>query len=230
MRFLSFALGGLLLTAALPTLAQTAAEAPVAPRFYIGLAAYSSYYQKVGLSYGSVGFPVPMQLTAGYQLRPRLAVQVGLAYSGASDSYFGITRYFTTASPKGVYYQQEGSSTTRNASASVLARYTLTRNLAHRFQVDVLGGVGLERRSYHNRGTEADSLSGRLQTTPYDYTRTQNTLLLSVGAGARYRVGQRFELTYDLLVSDALPVSGPAGQFQGLTTSSALGLRYRFGR
>ena len=53
MRFLSFALGGLLAAVTLPARAQTSADAPAAPlpgtaRYYVGLGAYSSYYQQLG--------------------------------------------------------------------------------------------------------------------------------------------------------------------------------------
>ena len=230
MRFLSFALGGLLLAAAtLPARAQTSADTPAPPRFYAGLSAYSSFYQSLGgLSRGnSVPVRLPVQLVAGYQLRPRLAVQVGIAYSGVTDSYFGVSRYYSAANPSGVFFQYNGSSTARSTSVSVLARYTLTRNPAHRFQVDALGGFGLEHGSYRNRGTQSDSLAGRLETTSYDHTQAQNNLLLTAGFGARYRLGQHFELTYDFTVNKAL--SG-YGYEHGLTGSQALGLRYRFGR
>ena len=226
MRFLSVALGGLLLSTALPALAQTAPPT-AAPRYYVGLSAYSSFYQKLGRSYGTTGFPVPVQLTAGYQITPRLAVQVGVAYSGFSNSYFGISRSYSAASPNGAYIQFNGSSTARHTSVSVLARYTLTRNPAHRFQVDALGGFGLERGYYRNHGTQADSLSGHLESMAFDYTQAQNNLLLTAGLGARYRLSRHFELTYDFTVNKTL--SG-YGYERGLTNSQALGLRYRFGR
>ncbi|MDQ2794220.1 MAG: hypothetical protein M3Y12_09455, partial [Bacteroidota bacterium] len=92
MRFSFLALSGLLAAAAFPARAQTAPAAPAAlpglaaPRFFVGLAAYSSYYQPLGgLSLANrSSVRVPLQLVAGYQLRPRLAVQVGVAYSGTT--------------------------------------------------------------------------------------------------------------------------------------------------
>ena len=74
MRFLSFALGGLLLSTVRPALAQTSAATPATPRYYVGLSAYTSYYQQIGnRRTGTTGFAVPLQLTAGYQLSPRVA-------------------------------------------------------------------------------------------------------------------------------------------------------------
>ena len=130
------ALGGLFL--ALPLLGHAQATAPEpapAPRFYVGLAAYSSDYQSIGSRRpGVTGFAVPLQLTAGYQLRPRLAVQVGLAYSGSSYAYRGDGYFYNLNSPsnRGIYYNYSGKSNIRAASASVLARYTLTRKAGHR--------------------------------------------------------------------------------------------------
>ena len=67
MRFLSFALGGLLLSTVRPALAQTSAATPATPRYYVGLSAYTSYYQQIGnRRTGTTGFAVPLQLTAGY--------------------------------------------------------------------------------------------------------------------------------------------------------------------
>ena len=232
MRTLSLALGGMLLIAALPARAQTAAETPPAPRFYIGLGAYSSYYQLLG---GQSGYdtPVrlPVQLTAGYQLRPRLAVQVGVAYSGATANFSGVGLAYNPANPtKGTFFEYYGASTQRNTSLAALARYTLTRNPAHRVQFDALGGFTLEHGSGFDRGTYSDSLGGTRNVTSYAYRASRNTLLLTAGIGTRFRLSRHFELTYDLTLSKALTNDSPTGQFQGLTSSSALGLRYRFGR
>ena len=228
MRFLSFALGGLLLAAALPAHAQTApAEIPAAPRFFVGLGAYSSYYQPFGQPYGSTGFPVPLQLTAGYQLGPRLAVQVGVAYSGHRYSY---NNYSPQGSPPFVPYTNEGRNTRRQASVSVLARYGLTRQATHRLQFDALGGFGLEHSFYNSRGTQTDGFSGTPQTSTYNYTSVRNSYLLTAGMGARYRLSSRFALTADFTVSRALNNVGPGYADPGLTGAAALGLRYRFGR
>jgi hypothetical protein len=233
MRFLPFALGGLLLAAALPALAQTTTETPAAPRFYIGLGAYSSYYQRLGnqtLGY-SGDFRLPVQLTAGYQLSPRLAVQVGVAYSGATAHYTESTLYQNgTTGPNPSYYTLDGNYTLRQATVSALARYTLTANPAHRLQFDALGGVTLEHRSSYSRGTQTNYAPGTADNTPYATRYAQNSYLLTGGIGARYRLSSRFELTYDFTVNKALSPSSPNAYGGGLTSSQALGLRYRLGR
>lgn len=232
MRFPSLALGGLLLAAALPTRAQTPATTPAAPRYYVGLGAYSSYYQPLGGLSRGYNSPVrlPVQVMAGYQLCPRLAVQVGVAYSGATATYFGVGRGYSSPGSPGTFFEYQGTSTQRNTSVAALARYTLTRNPAHRLQFDALGGFTLERGTLFSRGTQVDSAGGTRNVTNFSNRFSRNTLLLTAGLGTRYRLGQHFELTYDFTLNKALTNDRPTGQFQGLTSSSALGLRYRFGR
>ena len=239
MRFLPFALGGLLLAAARPALAQTspAAEPAPAPRYYVGLAAYSSYYQPLGHpDTGLTGyiqnssFRLPVQFTAVYQLGSRVAVQVGLAYSTGTTQY-GLTTVYNAPTPgtPSPYFTTAGHSTQTQVAASVLGRYALTANPAHRLQFDALGGFTLERSVLHNRGTDTNSAQGITTSGDYDYTRTRNMLLLTGGIGARYRLSSRFELTYDFTVNKALTDNAAATSSHTLTTSHALGLRYRFG-
>ncbi|MFC6224764.1 outer membrane beta-barrel protein [Hymenobacter artigasi] len=235
MRFLSVALGGLLLTAALPTLAQTSAEAPAAPRYYVGLGAYSSFYQQIGSRRtGTTGFAVPLQLTAGYQLSPRVAVQLAVAYSGRTygQSYL---YYDLSTPPPYSGYEATGKLTDRYTSASALVRYTLTHDLTKRLQFDALGGFGLEHAQSHGRGTQSTTSQGTVQTSDYDFTYSHNTLLLTAGVGIRYRLSSRFELTSDLTVSKALNnennVFGNAiNGTNALTGAQSLGVRYRFGK
>lgn len=232
MRFLSVALGGLLLGAAFPALAQTSAEAPAAPRYYVGLGAYSSFYNRLGGLSRGYNFPMrlPVQLTAGYQLRPRLAVQVGVAYSGATANFSAMRRGYSAPGSPGTFFEYYGTSTQRNTSLSALARYTLTRNQAHRVQFDALGGFTLEHASGFDRGIYSDSLGGTRNVSSYGYRASRNTLLLTAGIGTRFRLSRHFELTYDFTLNKALTGPAPHPASVGLTTSSALGLRYRFGR
>jgi hypothetical protein len=227
MHTLSLALGGLLLAAALPARAQTAPETPVAPRFYVGLAAYTSNYQNLGSSrQGDTGFRVPVQLTAGYQLRPRLALELGVAYSGRTTRY-AYDGYYYDAAGIGFMNSYTSTTTNRNASVSALARYTLTRQPTHRLQVDVLGGFTLVHRDYYSRGSQTNDLSGTLETTPFAYHGSDNQLLLTAGLGLRYRLAPRLALNFDLTTNHNL--SNP-DRFSGFTGSAALGLRYQFGR
>lgn len=136
-RFFIAASGLTTLTILMPLVgvAQTMSTTPVAtvaPRFFVG----------VGGSFG--GYPVPGQSgvnvrsfvpTVGIQLQPRLAVQVSGAYTPDHQS---TTYEYDPSYP--YYATTERSTRTRTLVIPVLARYTLTRKLAHRFQADVLGG------------------------------------------------------------------------------------------
>ena len=236
MRILPAALG-LLLTSALPALAQTAPAAPLplpgTARYYVGLAAYSSYCQPLGgQPLGTTGFRVPVQLTVGYQLRPRLAVQVGVAYSGSTSTNSNLGYEYLHTGTRPTYHYYENTRTMRRTSVSALARYTLTRKPAHRLQFDLLGGIGMEHGSAYSRGSHSDSLSGSLQTTNYSYRGSQNMLVLTLGASARYRLNPRFELNFDLTTNYAVAdeIRTYVKPLQGFTGSAALGLRYRFGK
>lgn len=221
------AFGCLLLGSPILSLAQTADPVPV-PKFYVGLGAYGSSYQKLGGRPNS-GATVPVQLTVGYQLLPRLAVQVGLAYSGYSDSYAYDGRIYSDPIIPSTYFADNGKYTERNFSASVLARYTLTRKPAHRMQFDLLGGFGLESPHSRSQGTRSDSVQSSLVATPYTYRFSKNDLLFTLGLSTRYRLSQRFELTYDFTISSVV-ASDKTYPISRLTGANALGLRYRFGQ
>jgi opacity protein-like surface antigen len=195
----------------------------------VGLAAYSSFYQPIGGRPQVSGFPVPLQLTAGYQLRPRLAVQAGVAYSGSTRSY--DFEYYSIADPAGPprYHHHTGTSTIRNTSVSLLARYTLTRNPAHRVQFDALGGATLEHFSGYSRGTDTQGFVGSLESNDFSNRYSHSILLLTAGAGVRYRLTPRFDLNLDYTLNHPLLTASSHFWPSALTGTAALGVRYRFG-
>ena len=218
---------GLLLTAPFQSFAQTTADSPP-HRFYVGLGAYHSNYQNLGSwRQGDTGFPVPVQLTAGYQLRPRLALELSAAYSGRTNTY-GYDGYYQNGNdPTLSYYQYSGTYTERVTTVSALARYTLTRKPARRLQVDALGGFTLVHGNDYARGFEANDFSGTFRSVPFARRATYNALLLTAGLGLRYRLTPRFELNFDLTTNRNLT---HPDRYRGFTGSAALGLRYRFGK
>jgi len=226
MRSLRLALGGLLATSPLLGLSQTASPYP---RYYVGVAAYASNYQPFRSSY--LGLQLPVQATVGYQLRPRLAVQASVAYSSNARSYFGVNKYYTgsaaAASPY-AYYEFSGTDTQHSTQVDLMARYTLTRQAAHRFQVDLLGGLSLLRRRFISASTrtDIDSTQTIKVTTVGAANDAYHDLLVTAGVSTRYRFGQHLEAVLDITFDQRLTNGNTFGSFGNAT---ALGLRYRFG-
>jgi hypothetical protein len=216
---------GLLLGCSIPSLAQDVAPAPY--RFYIGLTAYSSSFQPLGGNNykASSQIPVPVQVVAGYQLRPRWAVQVGAAYTGFYQEYSYLGRYAEAAGANAYDFSYNGRYTIRKLSVALLGRYTLTRTPTHRFQVDALGGFTYEHGSVRDAGLFTSNQGGPLLTSDYGSVVRQNKLLVGVGPGLRLRAARRLDVMLDVVFSFPLY---SAGNFD-LTSATALGLRYRFG-
>jgi hypothetical protein len=197
------------------------------PRFYGGLGVYTSSHQNLG-GWGD-GARIPVQALVGYQWRPRLAVQLGVAYSGNRSEYTYSTSYNPYyPSPPTTLTDVVGTYTERSTTISLLARYTLTRKLAHRFQADALGGIKAEYSRYRDVGTYTANNQTTPTVTPFDYPATYSSTLLSVGISLRYRVVSQLEAMYDFTFDQ--PVSNGGSRY-GLrpSASMALGLRYRFG-
>ena len=212
-----------------PLLARTqSAETP--PRYYVGLAAYSSDYQSLGGGYYR-STTVPVQLTLGYQLRPRLALQLGAAYSGNSSRYAGAGQYYGTPTPQFPYsyYDYTARYSQRVTSVTLLARYALTRQPTRRLQFDLLGGVGLEitKRNYSEIRTSTDSAQTVSNTSYPESHYTSTDVVLAAGIGTRYRFSRHLEAALDVTLNKFL-----FGQriYSNITSATALGLRYRFGQ
>jgi hypothetical protein len=216
---------GLLLSLPSAGSAQGVAPTPT-PRYYVGLAAYSSKYQYVGGN-SFRELRVPVQVTAGYQFQPQLAVQLGVAYS---QSTFDYSKQESASYPPGSFIVADkyfGKSIWRHTSVSVLGRYTLTRPSAHRLQADVLGGVTLEkeRQTTAYQYTTIDSTNAVHSSSQTMYGYTYAIWLLTAGLSTRYRVSQHLEAVLDATLNARLgSLTSPP------SLSGALGLRYRFGR
>ena len=225
MKFTPFILGGLLLGLSLAGHAQATDPVP-APHFYGGLGVYTSSHQNLS-SWGN-GARIPVQAVVGYQLRPRLAVQLGLVYSGNRAEYAYSTSYSSYyPAPPNTLVDITGTYSERSTTTSLLARYTLTRKLAHRFQADVLGGIKFEYSRYHDAGTTTTHDQATPVVTAFDYPNTYNSTLLSLGISLRYRVVSRLEAVYDFTFDQ--PISRNSPYSRRLEATMALGVRYRFG-
>ena len=228
MIFSKLILSSLLLSLPLVGFAQDEQAAPV-PKFYVGLAAYSGPYQRFGSSnYNGTDVNIPVQATLGYQLRPRLAVQLGLTYSGYKRDYTYEYDY-TDTNTNQINYSTNGTYRLRTFDTSLLLRYTLTRKAAHRFQADLVGGLRLTHQRARQVGTDIYSYinpsQGPRTIIEYDNVYPYNVLSADLGPSFRYRFGQRLEAVGDILFN--LPVTG---NYHPLESSLALGLRYRFGQ
>ena len=215
-----------LLPLSLPGLAQPSAATPAAPpRCYVGLAAYHSNYESLRLRPWRLGdsrFRLPVQLTAGYRVRPRLALELGLAYGrlGVAGS--------SSAGPGAIPDYTVWTRTTHTAAGSALARYAL-RRAAPRLQLEALGGLTW----VHSASLEQQSTtypapgSPRPPQTFYSrYASASDDWLLTAGLGLRYRLSARLALNFDFTTTYHLGNSAPYVRRPG---SAALGLRYGFG-
>lgn len=210
-------------------LAGEAQQAPTpAYRYYGGLGIYNSNNQYI--SGNSVSdLSVPVQVTLGQQLRPRLAVQASVAYSQYTLQYskFNSTNEITPTYHTANTYV--GQSVSRSTTLSLLARYTLTRRTTHRLQVDVLGGATLEKHrstsAYQHTFTATDSTGTRTTNSFNQQGYAYSLWLLTGGLSARYRLSPHLEAVADATLNARL-----AGLGDPPTVAGALGLRYRFGQ
>ncbi|OGX84273.1 outer membrane beta-barrel protein [Hymenobacter coccineus] len=209
-----------LLAGALPLagFAQTGAPAAFKPQLFVGLGAAVGSPQSPTAFAENILAPA---LTAGVQLRPRLAVQASAQYFQRKDSYFqpGLF-YFNGGLHEGI---SSSTDQQRIVAVPVLVRYALTRRPEQRLQVDVLGGFTLARSTYRSKSTTVDSLQNVVYNSDNNYV--NNNFYLDLGAGLRYRLGNHLALTGDL-VFNFLVNQHP---YNSTSSTAALGLRYRFG-
>lgn len=205
-----------LVASALPLLSAAQTTAPVAPRFSLGL---SGTYAK----YDTPTRIIPT-LTAGWQLTPRLALQLGVGYTWNTSSYGGNGTYFDSQTNE-FHYEVGRASYSRLLTAPVSVRYTVTP-LAKRWQLDLVAGATAL--YYFGRYDETYSTATQPRRTitwdSYDHFEG----VLSAGLSLRYALTQHVELVGDALVNTAWnnPYNGYIRSYPG---SFSLGARYRFG-
>ncbi|WP_022826324.1 hypothetical protein [Hymenobacter norwichensis] len=197
--------------------AAASADGPPAYRFYVGVGAYTSKHEHWG-SRDGLPSTHPLQLTLGYQLRPRLALQV----SGVSAITKGSTAGFVPQA-NGTLLPYSRKYANRSTSLSALGRYTLTRTPAHRLQVDGLGGFTVHHYSFDGTGSYPDS-NAPGGFSGYEQQSRTTDLLLTGGVSVRYRLSTHLEAVADGTVSTSLRA------LRDVTPAGALGLRYNFGR
>lgn len=204
-------------TLLMPLLGSAQGNEPVVSRYYVGLSAYTNWYQRLSREQDGSKWP-PLSVTVGYQLSSRWALQLSTAYSSSPGSYAGTARNFD-GSLIGNY-----SNDYRNTALSMMAlgRYTLTRTPSKRFQLDALGGISLDRQGYRGKGYNPDYTDPN-GTVPFERSSHNYNYALSVGPSLRYRIGSGLEAVGEGTVN--MDIRSP----RVVTTSASVGLRYRFG-
>jgi hypothetical protein len=211
----SIGVGAALLSTPLFSLAQT--TEPEIPRYYIGVSAFTNFSQRLSRELDKSTVP-PLQLTLGYQLTPRWAVQVGAAYSTSPGSY-SVHPMDANGNLIAGYYSNKYRNT--SLALTALGRYTLTRDLNKRFQLDGIGGFSLDYETYTGRGYYYDVNQGA--SVAFDRSSKTYHKALSLGPSFRYRLFSDLEAFGEGTVN--MDLRSP----RVVTTSGAVGLRYRFG-
>lgn len=189
--------------------------------FYVGAQVGANRYL-VDYPSGSQGVAVsPVHVQVGYQISPRLAVQLGVGRR-RRQQYVGSTTVAPVPGGPASRFESDWWTT----HVPLLGRYTLTSKASRRFKVDVVGGVALVRSRYRYNRTvaqngvviEQENIDSRV-TDPY----------LTAGVGTRYGLNRKLALTFDAQLN-RLPRTvrtDPKESFLGYS-SLAVGLRYTF--
>lgn len=220
-------LGALAVATPLAGTAQTVAPTSPTPHFFVGFGGAVNAYQQLNTFDNTLLAPV---LTAGVQLRSRLALQVGISYRQRTtqDRFAGG---YVDGSGQAQPGNQASSYYQRRLRVPVLVRYGVTRGGQGRFQVDVLGGVTLER--YWN-GYSQVVTDGNTGAVVQNESRrgSYNQAYLTLGPSVRYRLGPRLDLTGDAVVNGMLGSNFPSYYTfsDRLSATLTLGVRYHFAR
>lgn len=194
----------------------------------------------VGLQYGRQDFLLALknsaesartntrrpQVTVGYQIKPRLAVQLGMAPVTQSFTFGG-----SGTNPAGQPVSEIGSSKGRSLAIPVLARYTLAAKPWKNLRIDASAGGVL---FWSHSQTEFTRTDNGVVTSRYETTTDIMNAFMALGPSARYEFGRHVDVLADWLFyknlrrGTATQVGG-TGNSLGITNSLSLGVRYRFG-
>lgn len=207
--------------------AQAVAPAVEFP-FFVGAHAFNGTYAVFfPRTANRSGTGSAWQLTAGVNLSPRLALQVGGTYSREVFNDAPSVGTTPTGVPtRGTYYSNRWT-----YCVPVLGRYAVVRFPQPRLQVDALLGASLVGTRVVFGGE--NFLNGQLVSAFYEENKATHVYATG-GLGLRYPFGRRFEGVFDWTYSRNLRRTSPGvqqavtGNPWGLTRALGLGLRYRF--
>lgn len=235
---------------AVPTSESDGPATPPHATFYVGVAAATGLLRSPdGFSGTPTGpstynhLPFLPKLTVGWQLLPRLALQVSGQYAQQNDTYNYVLG-LPDAAGQVITLPGFHSFRLHSVAVPILARYTLTRKLTNRFQVDVLGGATLVRRSTQYRsqvyfpapdGTPPPA-GTTPETTAIAYETSKTDVHLSLGPSVRYRVAPRWQVVAEAVANYRLgedptgrSVFSPSKASTRAALTGSLGVLYSFG-
>lgn len=194
-------------------------DAAAKPRAYVGAqAGVYGYYIRSKQYYSSLGAGIGPYVYAGYYLRPRLAVQVGLQYQYNETSYGGQSAGPDTYSNVDNYEH--------TLAMPVLLRYGLTKRFTQRVQFDAVGGAALLTGIVHYQS----NLYKNQQLISQSEGREQNWAVNPmVGLDVSYGFGRKRQLqaTIEGVVIKSL-FDGYYNTYGYFRPGVSVGLRYRF--
>lgn len=198
--------------------------------FFVGIHFLQSSYEVFFPSSpeGNLTGVTPWQLSAGGNLSPRLALQLGYSYRHEEDH---LDPSYTGTTLSGQFISGSSSDERWTHCVPLLARYTALGFPNHRLQADLLLGLTL----LHTR--EFSAVESRVDYQVVSkrsdqYKATQG--YISGGFGLHYSFSYHFEGILDCTYSHNFhPASedvhlNVTGNRFGLTRALSLGLRYRF--
>lgn len=201
--------------ASLP-LVGSAQTTPSSSPFYVGLGASALTSLPFQRSYGPTIYGPAF--TAGAQLSPRWALQLGAGLGWQHEEYFN-----SYGAPNTTY---ASSYKNRFLTLPLLARYTFTAPTA-RFRFDALAGFTLVHTAAHN--TYTVSYANGQVADVNDFDTSDNTYSFSLGPAVRYALTPRVELTANAVVNTVLN-GGYYGTFSDrLYLNALVGAHYTFG-
>ena len=200
--------------------AQTVPSGPAYPRYFVGtscmLGNYEAIYPRIRSYDEGVLSPC---LTLGYQLAPRVAVQLSLERSSDQLSIDSFLPLPNGQSTRFQHYQENH----QHFAVPLLLRLTGTRQLNHRLQFDALAGFTIIHSSYSR---VFEGFNEQQQSISYSELAERTTnVALSIGGGIRYRFDRHLEAVGDANLNRTISSASTSGFVNVYTT----GLRYRFG-
>ncbi|QNE41374.1 hypothetical protein F1C16_18335 [Hymenobacter sp. NBH84] len=193
-------------------------DAAARSRAYIGTqAGVYGYYIPSERYYSNLGVGIGPYIYAGYYLRPRLAMQVGLQYQ------YNQSRYSQFSVLDG--YDQT-TSDEYTFAIPVVMRYSLTKTFAQRVQFDVVGGVAVLTGLVHSQSVLYQNGQPMNQSTGREQTWAVNPM---AGLDIAYGFGRKRQLQ---VTAEGVLIKPIAVNFQNrygyLRPGVSVGLRYRF--